>query len=102
MPATRKIELMHKHFGRCPGHTCGECSNLREHQYDKIYRKCNVYGISASESTDWAKRWEACGMFNQEYQGGPIVKLVGRGFSGKKGKEPERPIDGQIEMEGLK
>jgi hypothetical protein len=41
-------------------------------------------------------------MFNQEYQGGPIVKLVGRGFSGKKEKEPEHPIDGQIEMEGLK
>lgn len=99
MPATRKIDLMHKHFGRCPGHTCGECSNLQEHRYDKVYRKCTVYGISASEATDWAKRWEACGIFNKEYRGEPIVRPVGRGSNGKREKEPEQPIDGQIEME---
>lgn len=99
MRATRKIDLMHKHFGRCQGHTCGECSNLQEHLWDKVYRKCAVYGISASEATDWAKRWEACGMFCKEYHGGPIVRLVGRGAGGKRVKEPEQPIDGQIGME---
>lgn len=100
--AVRKIELMHKHFGRRQGHTCGECSNLIECRWDKVYRKCSVYGDSASEATDWAKRWEACGLMNQEYHGLPIVRLVGRGSGGKKIREPEQPIEGQIGMEGLK
>ena len=95
MTATRKIDLMHKCFGRFPGHTCGECSNLHERRYDKVYRKCTVYGISASEATDWAKRWEACGIFNKEYCGEPIVRLVKRWSNGKL----EQPIDGQCEME---
>lgn len=25
--AIRKIDLMHRCFGKCPGHTCRECNN---------------------------------------------------------------------------
>lgn len=28
MPTLRKIDRMHALFGRCEGHTCGECSNF--------------------------------------------------------------------------
>lgn len=58
----RKIELMHQQFGRCDGHTCGECSNLTTHCYGRTYQKCLVYGESSSEASDWTKRWPACGM----------------------------------------
>lgn len=34
----RAIEKMHKSFGVCGGHTCGECTNLRP------ISSCMVYG----------------------------------------------------------
>ena len=75
--ALRKIDLMHKFFGICEGHTCGECSNLVEEPYHgKMYRKCKVYGQSNSEATDWAKRYLACGRFNEPYTGRPIIECV--------------------------
>lgn len=88
----RKIDLMHRMFGVCEGNKCGECSNMVEHRYDKVYRKCTVYGVSSSEATDWAKRWTACGMFNQNYDGGDIKCLVRRGSADK---ESEEPMEGQ-------
>ena len=65
----KKIDLMHSKFGTTPGKTCGECENMVEHRYDKKYYKCFHYGLSASVATDWAKKWEACGLFNKEYSG---------------------------------
>lgn len=89
--ALRKIELMHRQFGVVAGKTCGECSNLTVHRYDKLYRKCKIYGETSSEASDWAMRWKACGMFNKEYTGGPIMRLVVRTAN----KQPEKPLDGQ-------
>ena len=63
-----------------------------EHRYNKVYRKCTVYGVSSSEATDWAKRWTACGMFNQNYDGGDVKCLVRRRSADK---ESEEPMDGQ-------
>lgn len=73
----RKIDLMHKMFGRTAGRKCAECKNLIEGTYrDKVYRKCVIYGITSSEATDWAKKYDACGKFNGEYKGRPIVRMV--------------------------
>lgn len=75
--AIRKIDLMHRTFGMDPAHICGECHNLVEYSYhDKLYRKCKVYGLTSSAATDWAKRYIACGRFNQEHNGREIVWLV--------------------------
>lgn len=91
----RKIDLMHKTFGVCYGHACRECSNLVKGRYhDRILTKCQVYGLTHSEASDWAGRWTACGMLNREYTGRPIIELVTRG----KPKPPEEPLDGQISM----
>lgn len=93
--AVRKINLMHQLFGTTD-HKCGECSNIVCGRYhDRILRKCSVYGLTHSEASDWAKRWTACGMFNADYDGRPIIELVRR----EQRKESEQPIDGQIEME---
>ena len=75
--ALRKIALMHKFFGICEGHTCGECSNLVECPYHgRMYRKCKAYGLTNSAASDWAKRYLACGMFNKEYKGRPNIERV--------------------------
>ena len=97
--ALRKIDLMHKHFGVCDGHTCRECSNLVEEPYHgRMYRKCKVYGQSNSEATDWAKRWLACGMFNGNYNGRPIVELVTPTRTNR--EEAQRiELEGQIKLE---
>lgn len=88
----RKIELMYRLFGHCNGHSCGECSNLIEKRRDRVYRKCIVYGVTNSEASDWAKRWNACGMFNLNYSGNPIISVV------RKKNDFGIPMDGQMEM----
>lgn len=88
--ALRKIDLMHRCFGKCPGHACRECSNLVEGRYhDKILRKCKVYGLTHSEASDWAKRWEACGQFNKPWDRGPVIQLVRSERNPKQAVVPE-------------
>lgn len=72
--ALRKIDLMHKFFGICEGHTCGECSNLTKGDFN--HTKCKVYGVTHSAASDWTKRYLACGMFNKEYKGRPNIERV--------------------------
>ena len=92
----RKIELMHKLFGEKSDAKCKECSNLLRFWYrTKSYRKCAVYGATHSDATDWCISYPACGMFCKEYSGRNIVRLV---HPDK--KEPEPPLDGQIDMFG--
>lgn len=92
----RKIELMHDIFGIDEEHKCGECDNFGEHRYDKLYYKCAVYGISSSEASDWRKKYTACGMFNKEYTGRPIIELR-KHAGGMPAPEPE--LDGQVKWE---
>ena len=88
--AIRKIDLMHRIFGKCEGHTCRECSNLAEGVYhSKTLRKCKVYGMTHSEASDWAKRWLACGQFNKPWYRGPVMQLVRRDRNPKQAVEPE-------------
>lgn len=63
----RKIDAMHKRFGTASG-KCKDCSNLIIHTFgDKSRRvyKCELYGNSCSESTDWRISFQACGMMNK-------------------------------------
>lgn len=95
--AIRKIDLMHQQFGVFDGHACRECSNLVKGRYhDRILTKCQVYGLTHSEASDWAGRWLACGMFNREYTGCPVIELVQR--DRREPKPPEGPLDGQMSM----
>jgi len=91
----RKIDLMHKMFGKVPEHKCGECSNLVTHKYQDTYYKCSHYGKSSSEATDFRKKWTACGLFNKEYSGIPVVRLV------RPEKKAEEQIEGQLTLEDL-
>lgn len=56
--------LMVKQHGSGPiDTTCGQCGHLRD---EYRYFKCEVYGASASEATDWRKKWDACGAFKRK------------------------------------
>lgn len=64
--AIRKIEAMYHYFGCGTGH-CADCEHLIRKVYDRTYYKCEVYGDSNSEATDWRKSWPACGLIGRTY-----------------------------------
>lgn len=63
--AKRKIDAMHMEYGKIESHKCSECCNLSSYTQSRTWYKCEAYGNSASEATDWAKRNIACGLFNK-------------------------------------
>lgn len=97
--ALRKIDLMHRQFGKCEGHACRECSNLvKEEYHGRTYTKCKVYGQTMSAASDWVQRYQACGLFNKSWDKGPIIRLV-RPERTKQEDAQRVPLDGQISME---
>ena len=97
--ALRKIDLMHRQFGKCEGHACRECSNLiHTRAGDRPLTKCKAYGETSSEASDWTQRWQACGLFNKPWDKGPIIRLV-RPERTKQEDAQRVPMDGQIKLE---
>lgn len=91
----RKIELMHEVFGKDPEHKCNECSNFICYRWNhKNYYKCKVYADTDSEASDWRIKYIACGMFNQEWSGKPIMKthII---------RSPEPELEGQTSFDEL-
>lgn len=88
----RKNDLMYSMFGKKSGEKCKTCKHLKGGINE--YRKCRIYGQSASEATDWALSWDACGLWNRNYKGDiPLVNLV---KGGRKAKEIQ--IAGQMNI----
>ena len=69
MARLTKIDAMHHFYGFDHlERKCEECDHLIHGQYhDKWYYKCTVYGCSHSESTDWRKSYEACGLVDHDF-----------------------------------
>lgn len=88
----KKIEAMHRRFGKIEDKKCGDCCNLVFHRQGKKYFKCALYGTSSSLSTDWAKKWTACGMFNKEQE-------LRRKGTLSITEIDNTPMDGQLELE---
>ena len=92
--AVRKIELMHQLFGIYSGRKCADCENFVTGIYhDKKLQKCIVYGMTHSEASDWRQKYDACGMFNREYSGTDIIRLVTQDRNMKKSQQLENQID---------
>ncbi len=94
-----KIDLMHATFGtdmQC--RRCKDCKCLvRVTESGRSCYKCTVYGLSNAESSDWTKKWPACGRFNKPLEPGEYTVLY------MKKREP-RPraaevVPGQMRME---
>lgn len=64
----KPIELMHLYFGVKGGiHCCGTCCNLLTlKKGQRTVRKCKAFGVTSSASSDFAKRWDACGLYGEE------------------------------------
>lgn len=89
---TRKIDRMHELFGISEQHKCKNCDHLIGGVNE--YRKCEVYGNTRSEATDWALSWTACGLFNKESPHDmPIVKL-----QHSRKAQDELQCDGQLSL----
>jgi hypothetical protein len=64
----RRLELvrqekMRLRYGSGPaGETCGACLHLTRGGHGG-WIKCAKYSVSASEASDWRKKWPACGAF---------------------------------------
>lgn len=94
--AARKVDLMHELFGRSEGHRCGDCPNFVCGRYrSRMLRKCKAYGLTHSEASDWAKSWEACGLFGKAYSGGPVIEVAKRRAYHKSDTEE---IEGQVSI----
>ena len=93
----RRIAAMHKRFGTNYGMYCKGCSHLICVDYhDRRYYKCEIYGHSCSESSDWRRSWMACGMYNVPQDMDrwvPLMKQINHG------PKLEPPLDGQMTME---
>lgn len=90
----RKIAAMWDYFGMLEGCYCGNCYHLEDHGY----WKCRIYGISASEATDWVKGWTACKAYNvQSINRRDIYKTL----NVRVHTEAPVQLDGQIGMEEL-
>ena len=104
MAKRKPVELMRRLYGGCPGcHICAECCNFTViHAGRKKLFKCKAYGVTCSSASDWAKRWEPCGLFGKPADR-PMV-TTGQKMAFAKAERPveSRPqIEGQIEMEAI-
>lgn len=90
----RKNDLMYELFGKSEG-LCKDCKHFKSLRYhDYRYRKCSVYGETCSGASDWAGKWQACGLYpDKEYNGREVIKLV-RGGKPKK----QIQVDGQMDL----
>lgn len=93
----RKIFAMHKRFGTCGALRCKDCSHLIKGKYhDRGYSKCELYGITRSEATDWRQANQACGMYNVPQDMDRWVPVLDQIKHEPKGPEPQLP--GQMDI----
>lgn len=84
------VDMMYHLFGMVLSKKCKDCSNLERH----MFYKCKCYGVTSSAATDWRLKYIACGLFNREYEGTPVIEIK---------KHMNRPKDdtqvkGQMEL----
>lgn len=88
----KAIEKMHQLFGVSEQHSCKDCEHLGAHIANRKWYKCEVYGFSCSEASDWRLKWQACGMFNKPYTGREVHLLR------IKPDAPEEQLEGQVSL----
>ena len=97
MMVAKKIDAMHALYGTADG-TCKDCPHLISGRYhDRILHKCEAYGCTHSEATDWRLKYVACGLKNLPLPDErPVIDRV----RGQREYVSEQ-IEGQITLEEL-
>ena len=89
------IELMHEMFGSGhPSNKCKTCDHLISYTANRRYYKCEIYGDTNSEATDWRLKYPSCAMYNMPYSGIPIIEMKKH----MPRKKPESQCDGRISL----
>jgi hypothetical protein len=76
-----QLQRMHHYYGIDITNICGTCQNFVTGKYhNRILRKCERYGVTHSEASDWARSWYACGMHNVPLLDGerPLIEYCDR------------------------
>lgn len=80
MKQPRKIEAMYQRYGHRDGMQCKYCDHFERYKYKGYdYSKCEIYGITNSEATDWRASNNACGMFNEPWdakENMPVIETI--------------------------
>lgn len=93
----KKINLMHELFGSGhPSDKCGTCKHLVSYTASHKWYKCECYGLTNSESSDWRKKYPSCGLYNMPYDGIPIIEYKKHM---PKQKDPEIQCEGQMKFD---
>jgi len=65
--ASPAIRPMYAAYGRTAGKICGQCAHLvADGHHNKTYYKCELARMSHGAGTDFRRKWEACGKFEEE------------------------------------
>ena len=92
----RKIFAMYKRFGTCGAMRCKDCSHLiKVRPTDRHFYKCELYGNTGGESTDWRLSYGACGMFDMEVdmqRWEPVIEQL------KHAPKVDVPLHGQMDI----
>lgn len=89
----RMIDAMYHYYGKSTGR-CENCPHFVKTEWDRVYYKCTVYGVSSSEATDWRKSYTACGLIDKPFPDGE-TRVVTRI---RPGREYNKPVEGQTTM----
>ena len=89
----RKIDAMYQYYGKSTGR-CENCPHFVKREWDRVYYKCTVYGVSSSEATDWRKSYTACGLIDKPFPDGE-TRAVTRI---RPEREDNKPAEGQTTM----
>ena len=97
----RKIFAMHKRFGTCGAFRCKDCDHLIGGKYhDRQLYKCELYGLTHSEATDWRLSYQACGMYNMEVDERTFVPVFQQVLHERRPKIQE-PLAGQMDFSAI-
>ena len=89
------IEFMHNFFGSGhPSNKCGTCSHLVSVIANRKYFKCECFGNTNSEASDWRKKYPSCALYNMTYNGVAGIEIK------KHMKKPKIDVqcEGQISL----
>ena len=95
--AIKKIGRMYDLFGHCENREaiCRDCDHLKSYTANRKYYKCECYGDTSSEATDWRVGWIACGLYNKPYEGDkPVIEAKKHA----RRKKTEEPMEGQMSL----
>lgn len=65
-PLPANLNAMHAQHGIRPGYVCGDCRYLARQGTRRYWYKCSRARMSASATTDFCRKWPACGLFRSE------------------------------------